>query len=38
VHASVQLDAKASSGGSIKYRGGPNVNINKSSGGSVGKE
>lgn len=38
VHASVQLDATASSGGTVKYRGNGNVNIKKSSGGNVVKE
>ena len=35
VYASVQLDATASSGASINYRGGGNVKQNVSSGGSV---
>lgn len=38
VHASVQLDAKASSGGDIYYSGNANVRKTESSGGSVEKK
>jgi hypothetical protein len=37
VHASVKLQAKASSGGNISYRGNPSVVRNESSGGAVEK-
>ncbi|MEP6676865.1 MAG: head GIN domain-containing protein [Ferruginibacter sp.] len=37
VHSSVSLNANASSGGDISYRGGGNAVINSSSGGSVHK-
>jgi hypothetical protein len=37
VHASVKLDAKASSGGTVKYRGPANVVKKASSGGNIEK-
>ncbi|MBN8699531.1 MAG: DUF2807 domain-containing protein [Chitinophagales bacterium] len=38
VHASVNLDAQASSGGDVGYRGGAAVSKSESSGGSVSKK